>query len=51
MAERQHKRATLSGREARQGDIVLRNHSRRWIFIAGIVLGVIVALIVGYLMR
>lgn len=45
----QHERKTLSGREARQGEIILRTTPRRAVFIAGLVGAVVLVLILAAL--
>lgn len=49
MATPEHERTEISGREARQGEIILRTKPRRTVFIAGLVGIVVLALILAAL--
>jgi len=48
-AESRNEPRTFSGRDARQGDILLRTPLRRAIFIAGLVGAAILAFVLSYL--
>ncbi|WP_315927002.1 peptide ABC transporter permease [Mesorhizobium sp. SP-1A] len=49
--ERKRERVTLSGEDARQGEIILRTRARRIIFIAGLVGVVLLAVLIRFAMR
>ena len=49
--ERKRERVTLSGEDARQGEIILRTRARRIIFIAGLVGIVLLAVLIRFAVR
>ena len=49
VADNRSRRTAISGKDARQGEIILRTPFRRFIFIAGLVAAVIVALAFSWL--
>ncbi len=49
--KQEKKGVTLSGEEARQGEIILRTRARRIIFIAGLAGIVLLIVLAGLLMR